>query len=125
MPFSVTRVDDKPIVMYVIDPNHNIATDGERDIQALFDLLEGQANPVFLIMDIRNYKLTLDDMIVGANHAARQFKIFKHPKVIESILISENQMAALASRGLNTPVFGNVKIKVVKTMDDAYAYIRG
>jgi hypothetical protein len=88
-------------------------------------VLDSQPEPVFLVLDIRGLALSLDDATIAATAAARrQGALMHHPNVRESLIISRDGFVKLGASGLRTATFGNVKVRVFDTQEQAIEYCR-
>jgi hypothetical protein len=54
----------------------------------------------------------------------RQFALFKHPNIREALLVTQSPVASLAAKGLNSPIFGNARLTIFKTLKEALEYAR-
>ncbi len=124
MDTRVQKLDNEPIIIVTIDADFSIREDGEAMNEVVLALLDAQPTPIFLIMDLREMKIDLEDMIFGANQAARQLHLFKHKNVRERILITASRVITLSAQGMQSPIFGGIEMKVFKTLDEALAYAR-
>lgn len=92
------------------------------DVRALLD--EAQ-EPTFYILDISRLKLSLNDVIVGANTGARgETPLWHHPMIKELVTVSADGLVQLAAKGLSSLTFGNLHIRVFGTLDEAVEYCR-
>ncbi len=121
MPFTLQKLPDEPIILYTL-VNYNYEEDGLISTQIAQQLLDEQTGPVFLIADMREAHPGFDDMIKAVNISARQFNLFRHPNVCETLIVTRESLIALAAKGLDSAVFGKVKLRVFGTLDEAIAY---
>ncbi len=123
-PYTVDLVPDEPIILEVIGEDYQTTNHMMSSIGEIIQLLDAARDPLILIMDLRQVSMGLDDIIAGANAATRMSGMFKHPKLRKSIIVSSSRMLELAARGLNSPIFGHVKVEVSKTLEEALARAR-
>ncbi len=123
MAYNVTKLPDLPVVVIYFPPDFDMRKEGDIALKEALDLLEAQPIPVFLIADMQMPPPNLDDLAYAANLSTRQMKLFRHLKVRENIFVSGSPLIALAAKGANTPIFGNVQVKVVATMQAALDYV--
>jgi len=121
---TIEKLPNEPILVQTVDPEFSIKTQAGDMIERTLKFLDQQIEPVIYIIDMSQTSMDFEDIVMGASVATRQFALFKHPKVRETIAISSSSLASAAARGLNSPIFGYVKLKVVKTLDEALAYAR-
>ncbi|MBN1313322.1 MAG: hypothetical protein JXB30_18090 [Anaerolineae bacterium] len=88
-------------------------------------ILEAQEELLFFICDVREMKLSLDDLIAAANVGSRgQQPLWQHPKIRDVYFISNLKMVELAAKGLSSPIFGNMQVRVFGTVEKALEDIR-
>jgi hypothetical protein len=124
MAVKIEMLPGEPILIQTLDKEFNFSTDGKPLLEKTIATLDAQSEPIFYIADMSEVDFSLDDMIGASNLVTRQVALFRHPKMREGIIITESWMMGLAAKGLNSPIFGNIKVKVFKTRDEALAYVR-
>lgn len=121
---SIKKVPDLPAYLHTLNADFTSA-ETEEMLTLANTTLDGAQEKVYYIVDMRAYSLSLDDMITGANLAARgQKPALHHPNVIETIFVSSASMLRLAAKGLGTATFGGARVIVFDTLDEALAYCR-
>jgi hypothetical protein len=124
MPNTFKLLPDEPILLQLLGDDFDYSVDMLRDLERLLNILDQLSQPVFYIIDVRQMSLTLDDLIAAAGTATQQAKVFKHPNIRETIIVTESRMIALSAKGLNSPIFGNIKFKVFGSVEEALDYAR-
>jgi hypothetical protein len=66
----------------------------------------------------------IDELISASNMGVRQGKVVKHRNNRLNLIVNDNNMIALAVKGLNSAAFGYVKIEAFRTMKEALTYAR-
>lgn len=124
MPFTIEQVPDAPIVTMVYEGRQS-PEELQEVIAAVEAALDVQPEPVFLVMDIRGLGLGLDDLTSAANISARgSGAVLHHPNIRENLVVSDKAFFKLAAQGLRTATFGNVKLRVFETQEQALDYCR-
>jgi hypothetical protein len=123
-PYTVDLVPNEPIILEVLGEDYQTAKHLLSSIGEINQQLDAARDPLILIMDLRQAPMGLDDIIAGANAATRMSGMLKHPKLRRSIIVSDNRMMELAARGMNTPIFGHIKMEVSKTLEEAMEMAR-
>jgi len=121
--FTVEKLPNHPVVVQTLGKDFSHAAEGIRGMEQATHLLDQQSHPVFFIWNLSDVSLSLDDIIAGAGLATKQAKFFQHPNIREAIVITKSRMLELASKGMDSPIFGNIKMRIFKTLDEALAYI--
>lgn len=122
MSHSIEKVPDLPIVVLTLETRHILAEMGEFDSD-LTALLDSQPEPVFMIHNLVEAVISLEDLTIGASATARgPGARLHHPNVRENLLVTHDGMMKLAAAGLRTATFGNVKIRAFDTREQAIEY---
>ena len=76
--------------------------------------------PVFLIMDLSQVSMTIDGVIRSSNRLARGPDApFHHPMCKGVAIVTTERIAQLVVRGLQTETFGNLRVCVCSTVENA------
>lgn len=117
---TYTLMDTPPVLLGTIQTDYSITKDWAPGEAVVRQILDAQEEPLFYIADVRKLKLSLDDVIAGANVGSRgQDPIWHHPKIRGVYFISNLKIVELAAKGVNHPIFGNTKVKVFDTVEKA------
>jgi len=125
MRYQVESLPGEPIIIATVQEAASNADESNRAVDHIMELLDQQSQPAVLIFDLLGASLSLDAVVQGASIAARQRSLLRHPKLRETVVISQNRLIDLASRGLNSATFGHIKVRIFKSMDEALTYARG
>ncbi len=102
--YTVDLLPGEPIILEVIGKDFQ----ADKHIMGLIGevnrRLDDASGPMAYIIDVREASLSLDDIIAGANGTAR---------------VSGSRIVELAARGMNSAIFGHVKMEVFKTLEEA------
>ena len=123
---------------YTIEVNQNQNTlictwhedfDFKTEIDAFIDeltpILDALPTSVYMVNLFIDLKLSFTDIMTGASMATRgEASVFHHDNVKQVIFVTQDRTLSLAAKGLNSFSFGNVDIKVFKTLDEAMDFIR-
>ncbi len=124
MSYTYEKLPGEAILILSYSSDYRARTDGVASIEEGTKLLEAEEQPVFLIIDFSRATIGLDDVIAGATIGTRQTGFATHPKIRETLLVTQSRMLSLAARGLDSVTFGHVKIKTFDSRDAAIAYAR-
>jgi hypothetical protein len=125
MPTIREKLPDEPIVVVTIQGGYDVTTEAAQSIKDGIAFLDSLDEPVLYITDFSSAEFGLTEMILGSNLAARgENPIFRHPKVREIIYVTQSDLSKLAARGMDSEAFGNLKISVYGTLEEALAYAR-
>ncbi len=122
---TFNKLPDEPIVIVTLSGSSAELSDTERDPTQLHSLLSIVSEPVFLILDMSGAQLSLNELMRGASGAFRgDTPTFRHPNIRELIQVSNDPTLEIAAKGLDSEVFGNIKIQLFQTLGEALAYAR-
>jgi hypothetical protein len=124
MSYTVEKLPNEPIVVCTFHADFKIGVEGDVSLNTNIALLDKQTERVYYIVDCTYATFNLDDAIQGANMTTRQKQLFKHPKIIESIFVTQSRLIKLVVQGLNNPMFGSIAVHVVDSLNAALAYAR-
>ena len=124
MTYTIEKVPDAPIVIMVHDSRQS-PEELQEVIAAVSATVDAQPEPVFMVLDIHKLDLGVDDLISAASTGARgPGAVLHHPKIRENLVVSSKSVVKMAMKGLTTATFGNVKVRVFKTQEEALGYCR-
>src|SRR5215470_17070319 len=115
MSVTLEQLPDEAIYIRTLNADFDFATEGADTMIQTTNILDHLKQPVIFILDASAINLSLDDMMGVASMATRQFDLLKHPNIIEGVMVSQSRMIELGVKGMDSAVFGNVKITVFPT----------
>jgi hypothetical protein len=124
MSYSVEKLPNEPVVLSVLYADHNVAIEGEQSLMDTLKVLDAQRNPVYLVLDILEMNFRLDDAIQAVSMATQQNQVFKHPRIIETVAVTNSRLMQLVAKGMKSATFGNLNIRVFDSRSAALAYAR-
>jgi hypothetical protein len=115
----------EPILFQTWFEDFDFSTDLAALTQQATQILEAQPEPVFFITNMLAVKISLDNMIAGANYAVQgDTALFLNPKLRQIIFVVANPMVRMGAKGMDSHLFGNVRIELFDTTEEALAYAR-
>jgi hypothetical protein len=122
--YTIRKAPDAPAVILTVETRH-ILEDMRGFDQPLTDLLDAQAERVFLIADLTGLAISLEDLTVGATVIGRSPAArLHHPNVRENLLVTHDGLIKLAAAGLRSATFGSARVRVFETVEQALDYCR-
>lgn len=122
--YSVEKLQDEPIMIVRLVEVDQLQPSMPTTGAEVAAILDSVSEPVFLILDMSNIKISLDTLVSSTNRAVGIDKFLTHPNVSELLDVTTNPMLRLAAKGTASKVFGNIKTQVFDTLEDALAYAR-
>ncbi len=127
MSFKIEMLPDEPIVVITLGEDFNVEADTPAISRQYIELVEAASQPVYLIIDFRPARkaLSVASIIAGANLSAKgEVPFFNHPLNKEVIWVATSEVMKMAAKGLNTDIFGKLKVSVFETLEEALSYAR-
>lgn len=127
MPVHVELLDNEPILICRYEGK--LTTEDLRHIEReSLALTESMDGPIPRISDTREASLSFGDLVVLLFDAARARNIpgsTGDPKFADIAVVKEGSIAALGARSMGQDQYGNLRIPVYETMEEALAHARG
>jgi hypothetical protein len=126
MPTSTTvKLPNEPIVVDTLTGSSAELLRTQSLGAEMIAILNAAPEPLFVIYDVSKAQLSLDDIILGAARTARGDEpLLRHPKIRQLLAVTSDPTLELVAEGMDSEIFGNIGIRVFKTLDDALAYAR-
>ena len=123
MPFHINLQTDRPVLLITFDAP--VSSDEIPDmITEVSSWLERIDHPVYYVTDAGDVHLSLGDIMQAAQMAAQgNTAMLRSPNLIETLVVTTDSLTRMASRSINSYVFGNIKLKTFATLDEALAYV--
>jgi hypothetical protein len=110
----VMRTYDSSFSMQAIDPRISIEDEA---------MINAQPAKTYYLADLRAVTMSFEEIMKASSMAASQSKTYTNPNVIESLVIVPNRILEMTAEGLRSPVYGNLKIRAFRNVEDAIAYV--
>lgn len=122
MSYHTEMPNGRPVLLQTLNPDFSGAEIAPL-LEEATQTLDRVDSPVFYVMDTVAISVTFDDILQGANLAARGAQApFHHPNVIETLVIAQNAALKMAALGVTTPMFGSARVKVFDSVEAAMTY---
>ncbi|HML24145.1 MAG TPA: hypothetical protein PKD09_21000 [Aggregatilinea sp.] len=125
MTYQYQQFPNEPIIVSTLLPSYRVEIDAlsySSDGKALLDKV---SQPVFFIEDFTRSTLDMQDLAYGASVVAKDpTSLLRHPNIRQILYVTDSEIMRLSASGMNNEVFGNLKIQVFDTLQEALAYAR-
>jgi hypothetical protein len=124
--FDIKIPSDLPVIIGTWHTGFKFADHGEEYSREVGALLDAQTSPVYYIMDMNQLEdISVEGIVLSANRGARGANPNLHHAMNRgSIIVAKAAVLHLAAKGLDTSAFGNVKVKLFESVEDALDYVR-
>ncbi len=110
---------NEPIILLALGQDYDTGKEATKLFGEISGLLEASTAPLAFVLDARGLSMGLDDIIARANAGVRMSGLFKHPRLRKTIVVTSSRLMELTARGMNSAIFGHVKMEVSKTLEEA------
>ena len=124
--FSIEKLAGEPIIVITHHADFSFERDLAESNTAAFELIDNATEPLAYIIDTREVSYSIEDFARAAAVSIHgKTSTFNHANVKLTVVISDVPLVELAARGVNTDPFGNLKVPVVRTYEEALDMARG
>ena len=126
MYFDVKKLTDVPAVIGSWYEGFKFMEHGPQYSKKLNAVLDEQQEPVFYVLDLSElHTISVNGVMEVANTGAKVFTSGHHHALNrETVLVSQKNIVKLAVKGVASPAFGNMEIKLFETLDEALDYVK-
>jgi len=126
MTFDVKKLPDAPAVIGSWYEGFKFMEHGDEYSKEANAVLDEQKEPVFYILDMSElHTISVNGVMEVANRGAKVFTSSHHHAMNrETIIVSQKNIIKLAVKGVASPAFGNMEIKLFETLDEALNYVK-
>ncbi len=124
MSHRIEKYANEPIIFLTINPDYNMVEELAVSNQGVAQLLDQATEKQVYIIHFKN-RLTIDEIIMGANRVGRgENSLWHHPNIKAIILITDSAALRVSAQGMSSDTFGNLSVTVVTSVEDALQYAR-
>jgi len=122
---SVEKLQNEPIViMHLHETDQSQASSRQEFTAQIVTVLDAASEPVFLVFDMGDIRPVFSDIASGTHEATHGSNFLAHPNVREILTVTSNRVFRLATMGLRSKAFGNLKVQIFETVEEALEYAR-
>lgn len=123
--YTLEKLPGESIVVFQAKKTYDLEGDTPVALDRLIHIADSSDVDLIYIADVRNIHFELTDLAQAANLTTRgEHAIFHHPRMKEIIAVTTNKMVALTFRGMESEVYGRVKVAIFPTLEEAIEYAR-
>jgi hypothetical protein len=125
MSSTIEMVENGTALVVSLGDDFDFVKEGEAQFAQIISILNQQTEPVFYVVDLRKLDISFDDTLALINRVARgEDSLLRHPNIREIIYVISNSFQRAVAEGLDSEWFGNLKVELVYSLDEAFDYIR-
>jgi len=122
-PYTLERLPDLPVVLVHPEPGRTVGDGIRAGMSDLVRLLDAADEPLFVVVDLREVLVDVEEVIQAADRSARgRSPIMHHRNVRETLFVSTHLLVRLAVKGMTTEAFGCARARYFDTCDEALGY---
>ena len=125
MPYTIDKLPDEPILLIHSTMGEDKLREMTEAIAEIARILDEQTETVFMVVDMRDVSMGLDDIVQAATLSARgRNPMLHHPNIRETIYVLTDVLIKTAVKGLGSATFGQLKAHIFDTVEEALDYCR-
>jgi len=125
MGFQVEWGADLPVIVARWGEEFSYEHDFPAQREQVRRLLDRSDQPVYYVLDFRDYVLKVQELIPCLNAATREPQSnFHHPNVERIVFVTQSAVIKKVAQGLNSRMYGSLDVLVVHSIEEAYANIQ-
>ena len=125
--YLIEKLPGEPIVVGTTFDSWEPIADIPVWAEDAYNFLDTMTEPVTYVANlIPSGSWSIDELVRAASGVARGAKpILHHPKLKETLIVTEQRLVTMSALGLQSNVFGNVRVKAFTSLEEALTYARG
>ncbi len=125
MGFQVEWGADLPVIVARWGEEFSYEHDFPAQREQVRRLLDRSDQPVYYVLDFRDYVLNVQELIPCLNAATREPQSnFHHPNVERIVFVTQSAVIKKVAQGLTSRMYGSLDVLVVHSIEEAYANIQ-
>lgn len=124
MGYRLEVLPGEPIVVETWDADYDPSTDAPQAAREVIQLMEAADQPMAVIVDMRAKSLNVNEILLMARMSSGASAPSRHPRQRKRIIVTDSRFISMAAKGLDSDVFGHIKLDIVGSMEDALALAR-
>jgi len=125
MGFQVEWGADLPVIVARWGEEFSYEHDFPAQREQVRRLLDRSDQPVYYVLDFRDYVLKVQELIPCLNAATREPQSnFHHPNVERIVFFTQSAVIKKVAQGVNSRMYGSLDVLVVHSIEEAYANIQ-
>ncbi len=123
MPFTTESLPDGSAMVFTLSADFDAQAEAPAVTQTFMTTLGASEKPIYLIVDFRaaSGRASMENVMHGASMLSR---LVGHSQVCEVLMVTVTELMKMVAAGLDTPTFGNLRIKLFPTTEEALEYVR-
>ena len=127
MSYQIERLPDVPAVVATFNADFDAATELESVITELRQTISNEAHPIYVVMDLSAYNISMNDLFVGTGVGMRsrdtEKKAESMDKTLKTIIVTKHKILQASIKGFERFGFGK-DLELATSLDDALQIIR-
>jgi len=125
MSFTVEKYANEPIILQTFKADYDLRGEISLSNRASKEAIEASPEDRVYLIDLFEFQISFEEIVQGASIVARgEEPLWHHPKIIQVIIVTADEVLRMAAQGMSAAVFGGLKIPVFGTLEEALSYVR-
>lgn len=113
-----------PVIIRRYDSSLNFDHVDPEVLKQNTQLINSQSHKVYYLIDVRELRVGLDDLLKAGGLAAQKEGSLTNPNIIETLIVVPNRLMEMAAQGLRTATFGHLRVRAFRSMEAAFEYVQ-
>lgn len=125
MSYTIEFRSDISSIVATLPQDFNVEQEYAAFSKKRYELLDQSPTPIYYISIATHAELTMNDIINSAHALTRgEYAIAKHKNFKAMLIITNDPAIALAGKNMNTDAFGNMRVEIFNSFEEAVAFIK-
>lgn len=123
MAYNIELREDLACVVTEVSDDFDVYEELPVFCRTVYEILDDSSRPLRYICKVGQSATNLDDLVMAINMLVRgDYPFASHRNFRELVLVTGDKLASLAVKGMENDAFGNVRVEVFATMEEAMAH---
>jgi hypothetical protein len=123
--YQIDWMHEKKVIQAKLEPDFDVRKDIDEFSTKLNGMLDQAETPVSFLFDMTDFNMTFPDMVSAMADLTRgDVAAFRHPKLKELLIVSEQSLMQIGADALQRTQYGKLRSWYFNNMEEAREYLR-
>lgn len=89
----------------------------------IYDTLTPMPHPIPVLLDLRKFKITFSELVMGLSGTQRGESMFAHPNLSEIVVVAESGIIKMGAMALKQSQYGKKQVSVYDNLEEALSHV--
>jgi hypothetical protein len=124
MGYKIEILPNEPIILETWDADYNPSIDASKAAQEIIQIMDAANGPMSVIVDMRAKTFNFNDILLMAKLSSGSSAPSHHPKQRKRVIVTDSRLISTAAKGLDSDIFGHIKLDIADNLEDALKLVR-